>query len=674
MHVNNNLPTCWLNILLATIIIVITSSVYYSSLNNQFTNWDDNAYITDNANIRTLHGDSIHYSIKKIFSEFVNGNYHPLTMLSYSIEYTAFKLNPKPYHLINLILHLINALLVFYFIWLLVQQPWVAFITALLFAIHPMHVESVAWVSERKDVLYALFYLAALCLYIVYIRKEKNKRSIYVLLLFLFLLSLLSKAVAVSLPIVFFTIDYFLERKFTFKVIFEKIPFLILSVIFGIIAIKAQQAEKAINNSIPTSIINKILNVSYGLDLYLWKLIAPINLSCFYGYRSLNNASSQVLLYLAPVIIFIISIAVYKIRYRKDILFGLGFFLITITLVLQILPVGGTIISDRYTYLPYIGFFFILANLSYGLIKNKTERFRFLKLPTIIVLILIMSVCAYLSFERTKIWHDSISLWNDAINKSAYEPRTFYNRGAAYKELKQYDKAIADFNKTISINPNYEGAYCNLGLVYYDLKKNNEAIKNFSVVISMNKQNFEAYNNRGVSYIELGKYNDAINDFTMVILLNPTFQNSYLNRGLAYTTVGKFNEAIADLNQAILLKNDDALAYSNRGIAFYNLKKFDLALKDYTSAIAIDSTIENIFYNRANVYYALKNYDKAIKDYTSSIQNNPNQLNAYYYRALMYFDTNQFQASLNDILFVQKAGLNIDARIIDTIRMKMKNE
>ena len=156
-------------------LIVITSIIYIQSLNNPFTEWDDDSYISNNTDIRTLRGDSVSITLKKTFTSYVMGNYHPLTMLSYCLEYNKFKTNPKPYHVTNFILHILNTLLVLCFVWMLTKQQLVAFITALFFAIHPMHVESVAWVAERKDVLYSFFYLSALCTYLIFYKK-KNKR------------------------------------------------------------------------------------------------------------------------------------------------------------------------------------------------------------------------------------------------------------------------------------------------------------------------------------------------------------------------------------------------------------------------------------------------------------------------------------------------------------------
>nr|MBA3707110.1 hypothetical protein [Bacteroidota bacterium] len=311
------------NKLLLLVLIIITTSIYLKSLNNQLTTWDDKNYLTENKDIRTLHGDSVNYTLKKTFSSYVMGNYHPLTMLSYCMEYAKYKLDPKPYHLTNFVFHLFNTLLVFCFIWLLTQQQWVAFITALLFSIHPMHVESVAWVAERKDVLYSFFYLSALCTYLVYLKKEKRKWILYVFVFLLFILGILSKAMTVSLPIAFLALDYFTGRKITMKVVLEKIPFIILSFIFGYIAIEAQKSVNALGDITHYNFLDRILFTSYGLIVYLSKMIFPINLSCFYDYPVKQDGVYPAIFYIAPLLILTLVFLIYRsIRFSKDVVFG----------------------------------------------------------------------------------------------------------------------------------------------------------------------------------------------------------------------------------------------------------------------------------------------------------------------------------------------------------------
>ncbi len=533
-------------------IIIITAVIYMKSLSNQFiTTWDDHGYITENNDIKTLHGDSISYTLKKTFSSNILGNYQPLTMLSYCVEYSKYKLNPKPYHVTNLIFHIFNAILVFCFIWLLTRQQWVAFITALLFAVHPMHVESVSWVSERKDVLYAFFYLASLCMYIYYLKNEKWKWHFYALTFVLFVLGLLSKAMTVSVPITFFALDYFMSRKITSKSVLEKVPFILMSMIFGVIAIGAQKSANALEGIANHGFAERVLFSFYGVMTYLWKLAVPLNLSCFYNYPVKQNGAYPIVFYIAPLVVMGLVFLIYKsIRFGKDVAFGFGFFFITIALVLQILPVGDAIIADRYTYLPYIGIFFIIARWINNLWENKSEKYQFLRTISLAGIVVFTIICSYLTVKQSKTWYDSISLWGNAIEQFDAAPKSFNNRGLAYYQSKQYDKALADFNRTIQLEDTYPDIYYNRGVVNFDLKKYDEALKDYDSALKNNPKFAKAYNNRGNVYHLLGKYNEAINDYSSAINYNSTFGKAYCDRAGTYFTIQKFQTAMDDVLKA----------------------------------------------------------------------------------------------------------------------------
>lgn len=365
-------------------------------------------------------------------------------------HYNAYQLHPKPYHVVNLTFHIINTLLVFCFIWLLLNQNWVAFITALLFAVHPMHVESVSWLSELKDLQYAMFYLMALCCYCIYIRTQK--KVLYGLTLLLFLLSLLSKGMAASFPLVLLIIDYFYYAKINRKVTLNKIPFFLLAFVFGVIAILAQKHGQAID-TYDYNFFERVLFSSYGILAYLWKMILPINLICYYPYPQKTDGMFPVIFYLSPLIVGLLFVIGYKLKtWRTTLLFGGAFFLATIVLVLQILPVGSTIISDRYTYIPYIGVFYIIASIINPVIEGKEERYKSYRNVVILLFTFVLGWYSYLTFKRTKVWHDTITLWTDAIDKLKDDPIPYNNRAETYFWVGRYDEAIKDFTKAIDLD------------------------------------------------------------------------------------------------------------------------------------------------------------------------------------------------------------------------------
>jgi tetratricopeptide (TPR) repeat protein len=524
---NDKLNGKWIAIIIA--MLVATYIVYTPALKNTLTGWDDKNYITIDKDIQKL--DAAH--IAKIFALKTAcimgmGNYHPLTMLSYAIEYSYDKLNPRVYHTTNIILHLINTLLVFLFIRLLARSNIIAFITALLFAIHTMHVESVAWVAERKDLLYVLFEIAALFAYTWYIRNTQKRKMFYLLAIILFACSILSKAMAVSMAVILPLIDYYSGRKLIDKkVILEKIPFFLIALIFGILAYTAQKQTKAIVFT-DYSLYDRILFAAYGVTTYLWKSQLPINLSCFYDYP-LKGTYGWYIVY--AIIVLALCWLVYKsVKHTRIILFGMLFFIFSLVMILQIIPVGGAIIADRYTYIAYIGLFFMIGHGIDYVWKNKTPKFKILK-PALTIILSVFILCLAIgTYQRCKVWKDTLSIWNDALEKYPSTIKGYNGRGDAYNEKHQYKLAIKDFDKALEMKVDYSDAYYNRGLAYYWLGKEAQ--------------------DAGKTATALPLYYKAISDDSLAIKYSPDLACAYFNRSGNYYTIGKFKPALEDALKA----------------------------------------------------------------------------------------------------------------------------
>src|ERR1051325_7928664 len=411
----------------------VTFICFFPSLSNKLTNLDDTQYLVENPVVKELNADNL----KTIFSQQFVGNYQPVTMLSYMIEYKLWGLNPFGYHLMNLFFHLLGAFFVFLIIKKLSGNDLIAFITSLLFGIHPLHVESVAWVAERKDVLYGFYFLWALYLYILYTKQEKQFSKYFLFSLMLFVLALLSKAQAVVLPVVFCAVDFLMKRKFSKKTILEKVPFFVLAVAFGLLAIKVQGKAGAMQTFQYFPFYERVLFSCFALMTYLHKLILPINLSCFYPYPETDDKINTMWVYLSPAILLALAFIIWKyFRDSKVVLFGVAFFLITIALVLQLLPIGDALYADRYTYIPSIGLFFIASHYLVPHLKNK------------MVMVLTSAVLLFycvLTFQRTKVWHDSITLYTDAIDNGYKAAIIYNNRGAVYADSSRNEEALKDF-------------------------------------------------------------------------------------------------------------------------------------------------------------------------------------------------------------------------------------
>ncbi len=388
-------------------ILLLTFVSFYPSLSADFTNWDDQDYVTESPYIVHLNGESI----KTMFSEEIASNYHPLTILSLAINYQISKLDAGSYHWTNLILHLLNVILVFWFVYLLFDRKIAgALLTAFLFAIHPMHVESVAWIAERKDVLYTFFFVNALITYLKYITRPKI--TLYIFTLLLFILSCLSKPTAVMLPVILLLIDWYKNRAWTAKIFVEKIPFFALSVLFGIITIMVQKDTAVIVGEADThSFFERLIFACYGVFMYIYHLFVPVHLSAFHPYPK----ALSLMHYIAPVVVLGLGgLMWWSLRKTKVVAFGLLFYGAMIALTLQFVQVGNAIISDRYTYVAYIGLFLIFGWLFDNFLhkKNTVNRQKYAVLGGIGLAGLLFCIMTY---QRCDVWQNSGNLWTDVL-------------------------------------------------------------------------------------------------------------------------------------------------------------------------------------------------------------------------------------------------------------------
>ena len=383
------------------ILLLLTFITFYNSLSNGFLSWDDKQYIYQNDLIKSLSFDNI----RLIFSTYVMGNYHPLVVLSDAIIYSIFGLNPVAFHTFSLLLHLINVILVFVFISALCNQifkPGTKNLTLItlataLFALHPMRSENICRAADLKDVLFTLFFLAAMIYYVRYLnlsikqpKKNSNQKppllspqlSALIVVYAFFILSLLSKSSAVTLPVGFLLLDYFFNGKINIQDFIKKIPLFLLSLVFGIINIFSQQQFKALSISHKMNISDRFFIISYNLYHYLVLFIVPYNLSAIHPFPvKYKIIQLPVIYYLSPLFIIIIAgimiwVILKNTDLKKPLIFGFMFFLITMSLTIQIIPIGNTVVSERYTYLPYIGLAFILVYL-YEKFRSFYQNFQF---------------------------------------------------------------------------------------------------------------------------------------------------------------------------------------------------------------------------------------------------------------------------------------------------------
>lgn len=670
------------------IAIIITAIVYALSLNNGWIkNWDDGGYVTEHDVTSSLSASNLYkltsHDISRIFSTFYKGNYHPLTTLIYAVEYNLFKDNAKPYHFINLIFHLLNVLLVFIFLKKITKKPEIGFIAALLFGIHPMHVESVAWISELKDVLFTLFFLLSLIYYLKSYDAKEGKMKYYLISLLMFVLSSLSKSAAVCLPAVLVLLDFYKGKKWKWKIdnrngvigktmgviawlmnsIAHKALFFIVSMIFGIVAIKSQGAANAIQDLTPLfSFLERLMIASYTTITYLYKLIVPIDLACMYPYPDRINGHLPMDYYLTPIILIaLVSFVVYSWKYGKDIVFGTIFFFLTIALVLQLLPVGGAVLAERYTYVPYIGLFMIIGKGYVYFHENRSKYSAVLRSVYTIIIVAMVLVFSVMSFQRILIWKNGEVLFTDLIKKYPTLPFAYNNRGYLYYNfLKKYDKALADYNKCIEMDSTFHRAYSNRGVLYYNTAKPDLAIKDFTKAIHFKDDNTDAWIGRANSYSTLKKFDLALPDYNRYISFVADDAKSYLWRGIALYNLGRFDEAYTDFIKCIDMTPDNDNAYLWRGLVYFQRKDYKAAIKDFDLSLQLNPKQSEPYSWRGFAEFNLQMTDQAIADYTTALEKNPKDAATFINRSTAYYNLKNYEQAFKDYCSAGDLGYALD--------------
>lgn len=578
-------------------ILILTFAAYIPALNAGFVNWDDEVYIINNPLLKDIS------NLKAIITTPIQGNYHPLTMISLALNYAVSGFDAWSYHLFNLLFHLVNCWLVYRLASLLSKQQFIiAFGTAVLFAIHPMHVESVAWVSERKDVLYTLFFVAGLISYVKFI--DTNSKKQFGLSIVFLILSLLSKPAAVVFPLVLLCIDLLRRRPFTVKLILEKIPFAIPALAMGLLTYYAQTDVGATGSGIfPMS--TRVLMAFYGFMMYIVKLILPFNLSPFYPFPAINMAL-PVEYYIAPVFFIIIAVLSFlSLKKYREFAFGFSFYLANLILVLQVLPVGSAVIAERYSYVPYIGIFYFLSWIINRLTTTNSKK-------GIYILVSVSVLLSILTYRQAGIWHDGASLWDHVISTNP-NSKAYTNRGLLLRKEKEYNKAVEYYTKAIQMNIADHEPYINRGNVYFDLKKYDLAYADYIKALQLKPGLYTTYDNMGALFSTQQKYDSALVYLNLAIKTKPDYQQSYSNRGLTYMQLARYDEAIKDFQTFLTFEPNSADVINTIGYCLRNQRKFPEAISYIDKAIQIKA--QPAFYlNRSYAYYGMGNLELAKKD------------------------------------------------------------
>ncbi len=587
--------------------------VYLPALHDSFVNWDDPYYVYHNQAIRHLGLPLLRWALV----DFHAGNWHPLTWLSHAGDYALWGLNSAGHHLTSILLHGINSLLTVLLACRLLAvaaagQPdanhaagpttnrftlVAAGVTGVLFAVHPLHVESVVWISERKDLLCALFFLLSLLAYLAAAPVEGEeafspvRRRYRRLSLFLFVLALASKPMAVSLPLVLLLLDYYPRRRLSgwpavLVALREKWPFFLLGGGGVLVTLAAQRESLALNYRVPLG--HRLLLACQSLIVYLGKLLLPVNLVPFYPYpQTITLLGWRYLLPVAAVA----AITCYFLAWarRRPVWLALwGYYLLTLAPVLGIVQAGFQAMADRYAYLPSMGPF-----LGVGLgcawldrrLGGRPGRRAIVRLLAGLAGVAVILTLAWATVRQTGRWRNSLTLWNYVIDREPGRvPVAYFNRGEAHAEAGDLQAALADYDWAIRLLPGYAEAYRNRGLVLGRKGDYQGAIADYRRALDLRPDDAEVLMARAVACDRLGRFTSAMSDYSRAIALAPKLYQAYNNRALLYVRQGRLELALSDFSQAIALRPDSGSYRANRGRCYLSLGKTGKAAADFRAA------------------------------------------------------------------------------------------
>lgn len=629
------------------LILAITFLAYTPALKNELLTNDDNLHVFENPAVRVL--DKTH--LKYMFTTTTGlPTYIPLTLLTFAVEHHFFGFNPFYYHLDNVLLHLAVIGLIYFFALQIGLSVTAAFAGCLLFAIHPMHVESVAWVTERKDLLYSFFYMLSLIFYWKYL-SNKNYFSYFATIIF-GILSVLAKPMALSLPLIMGLCDWYKGRKFDKTAFLDKIPHLLY--IIGI--------------SMMTYLINArnpVHQPGEAVLFWIWCFVFYLRMFVWPTDLIIFNKFPKPFIIMNPE--FLLSFIAFGLlvwglwRYRKQKLFVFSmlfyflsiFFLFRFDDIKYLPPV-----SSRFMYLPSLGFCFLIGYWIDRLFQKEFAR----KNENLFIIATCLIIFVFVILGRTvsqiQFWKNNIVHWSHELQYDPNNAMALVNRGEAYKDSGKYPLAFADFNRAVIADPEYPEGFNSRGLMLGLMGKLDQALSDFTKAAEL-KPNFdEAYNNIGIVYSMKNNADKAAEFFEKALSIDPMNAQAHYNLGEYYYSRDQFDFAFEQFQSLLSLDPRSAPGYNKRGLILGIKGQYDLALRDFNASIFLEPGNFEVYINRGIVWEHKRMPKAALRDYNTAIKLNPNAADAYYGRGNVYAQTGRYGDAAQDF----KKALNINPK------------
>jgi protein O-mannosyl-transferase len=573
----------WLHLGIIVIAILVA---YLKVFHAGFCAWDDNEYVIANKDIRGFE------YIGQWFSRFYIGNYHPLTLLSYAIDFALGGTSPASYHLTNILLHACTAVVLYFFINRLQDNAIVGLFVALVFALNPVQTETVSWIAERKTVLCGLFYMLALLSYTGYVREQTAKKLLVVYIYGI--CAMLSKGIGVALPMALLATDIWMQRGLTRKVWIEKMPLLVISLIVGIIAIKGQESGKFLNLHPEYNLADTVVFAGYAYIQYLIHFVVPYGLSVIYPYPQQVGWQHYLFLLLALALLASAFIA-----YRKKWTIVCGsilFYTANIALVLQFIQFGEFLMADRYLYIACIGIIYPVAVL-------LTKRMASLR-NTIgwSVIAVICGLYLTLTVVRNDIWLNDFSFFNKILETYPNSAVAQFSVGGLYMRQGDYKEAEDHIDLAVQIDPDNYKAWYNKGALCLREKKIAGALEALNKCLAI-RDYTKAYFTRALLYEENGKPELALPDIDRVLAEQPDNARANFIKADCLEQQGNAEESVKWYTQAIDNDGTDPMFYMRRGMLYGRMRQNEAALSDLNKAVELGPGNGENYYFRGIVKY-----------------------------------------------------------------------
>jgi len=611
-------------------LVLAVFGVFWPALTSDFVNYDDLGYVTNNQNIH--HGITVE-SLKWAFTTGQQSNWHPLTWISHMLDVQLYGLKPMGHHLTNLFFHAANSVLMFLLLRRMTGVFWASAFVAALFALHPLRVESVAWVSERKDVLSTFFWILTAMAYVRSVQAPAQRTKWFSLALSCFALALMSKPMVVTLPFILLLLDIWPLRRLDLlhfslqnvkRPLLEKTPFIALAVISSVVTFIVQQHGGAVSSLTSLTVAQRIENMFVSYARYIGKTFWPTNLSILYPHP--GQWPWWLIIVSIVILLAITALVIRQFRARPYLGVGWFWFLGMLIPVIGLVQVGIQSMADRYSYVPIVGLFIAVTWAALDFVRIR---------PALITCAAIaIGACCVLTYNQVGYWHDSETLFAHAVEVTHDNYLAYNNLGYYLSNKGEPKRAMEFYKKAIEIKPNYEDAHNNLGYCLAGVGLNEEAIEEYKKALGINRNLTEAHNNLGNALSNIGQIDAAIHEYQITLSEDPTHADAHNNYGIALAMKGQLDAAIEQFQLAERHKDNYASAHSNLGNAYAaqgnNLLtqsktaeaqiKFDQAIAEYNECLRISPQDPQAHNNLGNVLAQREKLEAAVGEYRKAIQ------------------------------------------------------